>query len=117
MLLRTGGAIAALLAAIWLPRVGEYIAIVVLTFAALPVAIVHEKIAPLSASIGKAIGQRSEFVTLGVLVSIPLAVGAFALVRACFDQRRSEEYGSAGILLIGMLAVAASSYFRFGFRY
>src|SRR6058998_2688274 len=39
-----------------------------------------------------AIGQPSEFVTVGVLVSIPLAVGSFSLVRACFDQRRSEEY-------------------------
>src|SRR6266511_5422369 len=48
-----------------------------------------------------AIGQPSEFVTVGVLVSIPLAVGAFSLVRACFDQRRSEEYGSSAILLIG----------------
>ena len=117
MLWRTGGAIAALLGAIWLPRVGEYIAVVVLMLATLPVAIVHEKIAPISASIGKAIGQRSEFVTLALLVSMPLALGAFALVRACFDQRRSEEYGSAGIALLGMLAIAVSSYFRFGFRY
>ena len=116
-MLRTGGAIAALLGVIWLPGVGEYVAIVVVTFATLLVAIVHEKIAPLSASVGKAIGQRSEFVTMGVLVSIPLAIGVFALVRACFDHRRSEEYGSAGIALIGMLAIAASSYFRFGFRY
>jgi putative Mn2+ efflux pump MntP len=90
---------------------------VVLAFAATQIAIVDEKIAPLSAWIGKAVGQRSELVTGEIIGLILLAVAGFALVRAGFDQRRSDEYESAGILLIGMLAIAVSSYFRFGFRY
>ena len=117
MLLRTVGAVAAALAAIWFPFAGLYVAMVVLAFAALPVAIVHEKIAPLSESIGKAIGQPGHIVTTGFLVSIPLVVAAYALVRACFDRSRSEEFESVGIAFLGMLAIVASSYLRFGVRF
>jgi putative copper export protein len=117
MLLRTAGVFAALLAAIWSPSLGQYLAIVTIAAFAMPVAIVHEKISPLSERIGNAVGQPSMFVTVGLIVSIALAVAAFCLVRACFDRRRAQEYAGATLAVFGLLAVAVSSYFRFKFNY
>jgi NADH:ubiquinone oxidoreductase subunit 2 (subunit N) len=109
MLLRTMVFFGVLLAAIWSPLLGQYLAIVALVAFAMPVAIVHEKIAPLSDKIGNAIGQPSGSVTLGLVVSIALAVATFCLVRAAFDQRRAEEYAGGAIAVLGMLAVAFST--------
>jgi hypothetical protein len=115
MFMRTIVFFGVLLAAIWSPILGQYLAIVALVAFTLPVRIVHEKIAPLSDKIGNAIGQPSALVTLGLVVSVALAVATFCLVRAAFDRRRAEEYAGAAIAVLGMLAVAFSSYLRFKF--
>jgi hypothetical protein len=113
--LRTTAIFGVVLAAIWSPILGQYLAIVLLVAFTMPVRIVHEKIAPLSNKIGNAIGQSSTLVTLGLVVSIALAVATLCLVRAAFDRRRAEEYAGAAIAVLGMLAVAFSSYLRFKF--
>jgi hypothetical protein len=106
-----------LLAAIWSPIVGSYAAIVVIAASAVPVLTVHEKIAPLSDKIGSVVGQPSVNVTVGLIVSIALAVVTFCLVRAAFDpqQRRANEFAGAATTVLGMLAVVFSSYLRFKF--
>lgn len=106
-----------LLAAIWSPIFGSYAAIVVITASAMPVLTIHEKIAPLSDKIGIVVGQPSVNVTIGLIVSIALAVVTFCLVRAALDpqQRRANEFAGAATTVLGILAVVFSSYVRFKF--
>jgi len=106
-----------LLAAIWSPIVGQYIAIVVIAASAIPVLTAHEKIASLSDKIGSVVGQPGMNVTVGLIVSIAIAVVAICLVCAAFDplQRRAREYAGAATAVVGIFAVVFSSYLRFKF--
>jgi hypothetical protein len=56
-------------------------------------------------------------VTVGLIVSIAIAVVAICLVCAAFDplRRRAREYAGAATTVVGIFAVVLSSYLRFKF--
>jgi hypothetical protein len=111
------GTIAIALALIWFPVVGQAVAMVTLMFAVLPVKIIDEKIAPLTERVGKSIGQPGSVVTLGLIVSLLLGIAAYCIVRAGFEKRNADAYAGAALSIIGLFAIAASSYYRFKFNY
>ena len=114
-MLRTFGVVAVLLAAVWSPKIGQYIAFALLPLAAVPIVRVQQLTGPLATSIGDAVGQSSDIVATEITASIIVIAATSALIM--FGIRRSEEYGGVGIALFGALAIAGSCYLRLGYNY
>ena len=114
---RTFGVVAVLLAAVWSPIIGQYIAFAMLPLTAIPVLRVQQLTGPLAISIGNAVGQSSDIVAVEIAVSIIVVAATSALIGSQFSVRRSEEFGSLGIALFGILAIAASCFFRLRYNY
>jgi hypothetical protein len=106
------GLIAALLAAISLPGVGEYVAIVLIGVALVPIVGIQHWIGPLTDTIADACGIKHEYMLVAACAAPIFGFGLYCGARASY--RRDPDYGAAAILCMGYLAVTAAAYFRLG---
>jgi hypothetical protein len=106
------GLVVGLLAAISLPRVGEFVAVVIVGFVLVPIAAAQHWIGPLTDGIADAYGIKHEYALAGTIAAFILGFGVYCLVRALY--RRDSDYGAAAILCMGYLAVTVAAYFRLG---
>jgi hypothetical protein len=106
------GLVAALLAAISLPGVGELVAIVLIGVALVPMIGIRQWVGPLTDTIADACGIKHEYMLVAAAAAPIFGFGLYCLGRALY--RRDPDYGAAAILCMGYLAVTAAAYFRLG---
>jgi hypothetical protein len=101
-----------LLAALFLPGVGAYTAIVIIAFALLPVGLVQEHFGPAINGIARSHGLDGNYLTIGIVAALIFCPGAFCLIKALWD--RNPKIAVPAIVSLGYLAVTILAYFRLG---
>jgi hypothetical protein len=100
-----------LLAALFVPVVGEYMAIVIIGFSFLPIIFVQQNFGPEINGIARAHGLDGNYLTVGTVAAPIFFFGVCCLVKALWD--RNPKIAVAGVVSLGYLAVTALAYFRF----
>jgi hypothetical protein len=101
-----------LLAALFVPFLGVYIAIVLIGFSLVPIGLVEQNFGPAINGFARAHALDGNYLTAGIVTLPILFFGVGCLIKALWD--RDAKIAALGIVSLGYLAVTVLAYFQFG---
>jgi hypothetical protein len=96
------GFLVVLLGVLWVPGIGEYVAIILIAISLLPVVTVQHWL-----------GISNGILAAGIAAASIFCLGAFGFLKAYF-QRHPSDFAALGILSWGYLAITVLAYLRLG---
>jgi hypothetical protein len=108
--------VAVVLAALFLPIVGQYVAIVIIGLSLVPIGFVQLRLGPTIDGFARAHALNGSYLTLGIVALPILCFGVGCLIKALWG-RNNSEFAVLGIVSLGYLAVTVLAYFRLGMNF